>query len=92
MQIALHRLASEIGVVSSTGVNRCDAALLAIDRVVVQKGLHTRIVFRRDLEHEALAGFEDDACRPDLNLDRHDRAGFQLLELIVSVVGAVGPR
>jgi hypothetical protein len=34
----------QIGVVFSTGVNRRDATLPAIDRVVVQEGLHTRIV------------------------------------------------
>jgi len=44
-----------------------------------------RVVFGAHLEDKALAALDHDTGRPDLDLDRNDLSGLQLLQLVVGV-------
>jgi hypothetical protein len=58
-----------------TRVNGVRPGPRAIPRVVVLEEA-SRIVLGADLENEALAALDHDAGRPDLDLERDDRAGL----------------
>jgi hypothetical protein len=60
-----------------------------IDCMVVQEGRDARIILGRNFEHQTIPRLEDDARRPDFNLDRHDRPRFQVLELVMGVIWPV---
>ena len=49
-------------------------------------------IVRIDVQADAVACFEDHTRRPDLDFDRHDFSGRQLLLLVMGVIRAIGCR
>jgi hypothetical protein len=63
----------------------------AIARVVVLEEA-LRIILRTDLENKALATFDDDTGRANLDVHGNDLAGTQLLQLVVVMERTPGSR
>jgi hypothetical protein len=63
-------------------------AVLAVGRVVVGQPAHVLVV-GLDSQSQPLAGFEGDGRRPDLDLDEGRHTGFEWLEFVVGVPGAM---
>ena len=67
-----------------TSVDRVRSSPRTITKIVVLEGAEW-VVLGADLQDKALATLNHDTGRPDLDLERHDLTGPQLLQLVVGV-------
>src|SRR5262245_47147521 len=74
----------ESRVEATARVDRVRPPVDAVPRIRMLEG-DPLIVPRPDLEHQPMPGGQNDAGRPDLDLDTHRLAGLELLDLVVGV-------